>query len=470
MANLTGFNIGANQRGILNIGSTINTPLDTTLRAVTDGLGNASPLQLSTTLLQLGSLFVNGDILRVGNNDNKSITISNSNFINYSNFSHHAFLTWSGSAYSEVMRITGNGSVGNVVIGTTSASARLHVRGDGTNPIARFETSAGSPSQVFRENSTIEIGSQGVYVSTTANGVGASNSGRGFLFVGVAGQSIHQFNFSAAQNSETSGTLGGINLTSTYSAASGTALYQPLRIAYTINNTGAVTGTATGIFLNATETALNGMTHNLMDLQRGGVSQFSVTRDGALISAGGTSVFPVARMGFINDPTNAVSVFSFANTTGATTFGGSIFRFNLATNAAPALKRNGAGLEVRLADDSAFANLSCAALTNAGEITLRRSDNSEVMSYFNAPNALDFGSSLVRVRFQSQTVAINSVPDASAALTIASTTRGFLPPRMTEAQRLAIAGGTPAIGLMVYQTDASDGLYVYKAGGWTLII
>jgi len=48
-------------------------------------------------------------------------------------------------------------------------------------------------------------------------------------------------------------------------------------------------------------------------------------------------------------------------------------------------------------------------------------------------------------------VAINtdaSLPDGSAMLDIKSTARGMLMPRMTSAQRLAIA--SPADGLMVY--------------------
>lgn len=53
MANLFGQNIGTNYKGILNL-DTINTPLDATLRAVTDGEGNASPLQLSTDAVSLG--------------------------------------------------------------------------------------------------------------------------------------------------------------------------------------------------------------------------------------------------------------------------------------------------------------------------------------------------------------------------------------------------------------------------------
>jgi hypothetical protein len=59
-------------------------------------------------------------------------------------------------------------------------------------------------------------------------------------------------------------------------------------------------------------------------------------------------------------------------------------------------------------------------------------------------------------------------PLPSAVLDINSTTQGFLPPRMTNAQRLAIS--LPAVGLMVYCTDVVEGLYIYKSTGWTFII
>jgi hypothetical protein len=61
-----------------------------------------------------------------------------------------------------------------------------------------------------------------------------------------------------------------------------------------------------------------------------------------------------------------------------------------------------------------------------------------------------------------------ALPNASAQLDVQSTTKGFLPPRMTNAQRTAIT--SPAIGLMVYCTDATEGLYIYKSTGWTFII
>lgn len=61
-------------------------------------------------------------------------------------------------------------------------------------------------------------------------------------------------------------------------------------------------------------------------------------------------------------------------------------------------------------------------------------------------------------------VAINTDgtnPDNSAMLDVKSTSKGFLAPRMTMAQRNTI--GSPATGLMIYQTDNSPGYY-YNSG------
>ncbi len=56
---------------------------------------------------------------------------------------------------------------------------------------------------------------------------------------------------------------------------------------------------------------------------------------------------------------------------------------------------------------------------------------------------------------------------ASSVLDVKSTSKGFLPPRMTQAQRTAIT--SPASGLVVFQTDSTDGLYYFKDGAWVII-
>lgn len=58
-----------------------------------------------------------------------------------------------------------------------------------------------------------------------------------------------------------------------------------------------------------------------------------------------------------------------------------------------------------------------------------------------------------------------STIDASAKVQIDSTTRGFLPPRMTTAQKTAIS--SPAAGLIVYDTDLAK-LCVYT-GAWETV-
>jgi hypothetical protein len=77
--------------------------------------------------------------------------------------------------------------------------------------------------------------------------------------------------------------------------------------------------------------------------------------------------------------------------------------------------------------------------------------------------------------FDDTTLNLNNAPfylgnesiNASAVLQVDSTTHGFLPPRMTESQRIAMP--TPAIGLLVYQTNTGnfdEGLYQFKSTGW----
>jgi hypothetical protein len=249
MANLLGQNIGTNYKGILNL-NTLNGNLSGTLQAVTDGDGNASPLQLSTTSVNFTeqvTLTKSGGVFAVGiagfsrfvgfTADNDSALVYNAS--NGLRIATVANVSMGG--FSERARFDSNG---NFVLGTTTASARLHVRGDGTNPILRTEDNSGNAVGVIAYNTRLDI-------------YGRNFSSNEYL--------VNIYN--GLSWGATSGTVGFLNFSNTsFSAGAGSANFRPLNIAYTINNSGAQTGTATGIFLNATETALNGMTHNLMDL------------------------------------------------------------------------------------------------------------------------------------------------------------------------------------------------------------
>jgi hypothetical protein len=75
---------------------------------------------------------------------------------------------------------------------------------------------------------------------------------------------------------------------------------------------------------------------------------------------------------------------------------------------------------------------------------------------------------LLGIQSYAQNVGINddgSTPDNSAMLDVKSTNKGLLIPRLTEAQRTAIAG--PATGLLVYQNDGTEGFYFYDGSAWT---
>lgn len=63
-----------------------------------------------------------------------------------------------------------------------------------------------------------------------------------------------------------------------------------------------------------------------------------------------------------------------------------------------------------------------------------------------------------------------TTPDASAALDVSSTTKGFLPPRVTNAEMLTIV--SPAEGLLVYNTGSivlKEGYFYWNGSRWTRI-
>jgi len=60
-----------------------------------------------------------------------------------------------------------------------------------------------------------------------------------------------------------------------------------------------------------------------------------------------------------------------------------------------------------------------------------------------------------------------SSADPSAMLDIKSNDKGLLVPRMTEAERDAI--DTPAEGLMIYQTDGTEGFYYFNGTSWKAV-
>jgi hypothetical protein len=470
MAILTGQNIGANQKGILNLGSTINTPLSATLQAITDGEGNASPLQLSTTSVNVGRAGLDGSLSitsTLGTNvlsltarsGGFSNAVIGSNDINFYNFqTGYVFAT--GSTW-------------------ISPLARLHVRGDGTNPIARFENSGGTNAILFDTTGLRIISSQAAS-SRISLGTGAATISGGWG--GASGFSVNIDNAVGGNftGSVASAVQGLLNIVGTFANAtvSGNAIFRPVNIGYTINNTASQSGTATGIFLNATETALNGMGHNLLDLQVGGSSRFRVDNTGYANASGFQVSLEFRISGKIRIASPSDGLLTFYNN-GSNDF--NRLQLGGTTNAFPAIKRNGAAIDFVRADDSAFCNVSAnnfivpsngsIGISNgsrainfdaAGATNLYTAFGGHRFSIFNTSAYVDFVTILGNTASPSVLVGTTSNV-ASSLFTIESTTRGFLPPRMTTTQINAIA--SPAEGLVVYSTTA-NALCLYTGSSW----
>lgn len=74
----------------------------------------------------------------------------------------------------------------------------------------------------------------------------------------------------------------------------------------------------------------------------------------------------------------------------------------------------------------------------------------------------------LRIDGEGHVVVGGTVAEPSARLQVDAADQGFLPPRLTEAQRAAIS--SPAVGLLVYQTDGTDGLYYFDGQDWQGIL
>ena len=75
---------------------------------------------------------------------------------------------------------------------------------------------------------------------------------------------------------------------------------------------------------------------------------------------------------------------------------------------------------------------------------------------------------LIGLNTQAQMGIGTATPNAAAQLDVSSTSKGFLAPRMTKAERDLISTVTSASkGLLIYQTDNTPGFYYYDGTAWT---
>ena len=299
MADLLGNDIGLNYKGLLNLDTTINTGLDGTLRVVTDGEGDSSPLYLSTTAIGLGTTSI-----------------------------------WDNT----------NGRLG---IGTTSPSYKLHVKtttNDGTVGIGLENSTKGSNVISLTDRGLITGYSyNSAHINYHLGYASAFNSGALTLFdAGV--EKVFFAAASGVSNYVGNGGKFGINNISPtaqldiVAASSTVGLYVKGAAGTDIARFYQSDGTTNAFSLTSTGNATFA----------GGVnSAFTEVVSAGYYSFSARSYMTSGANGNIELRNNAGSDF------GLLKFGGT-------TSSFPSLKRSTTNLQVRLADDSGYAPIDAA--------------------------------------------------------------------------------------------------------------
>lgn len=339
-----------------------------------------------------------------------------------------------GAAYGTQMFLSTGGllgipSTGAVIFGASAitANTRLEVIGTGTttNLIYRFADSGSTLRTSLADNGVLTHTGKYNLTGTALGGASLSDN-----FLNVTG---------TLPSSMTQTTAAVSLLISGASASSQNSM--ALRVDYSGGYTGS-SGSIGGVFINrnAGTNAVAPTTSTLIgNIGGGGFSE------GNTNTGHNYGLYGEAQLGILN-----VGTYGHAQTekNSGTNIGGAFQARN--TGSSP----NEIGVYVGL-ESSATAlptNRSAGLIVNNGSTTrdvARFEDNgTSVMSIVDGGGVLIGGTSIT----------------TSALLDLQSTTRALILPRMTKAQRDAIA--TPSAGMVIYQTDNTPGLRVYNGTNW----
>jgi len=404
------------------------------------------------------------------------------------------FLNYDGSALTEYMRIT---RLGNVGIGTTSPGAKLEINGNSYQTGLRISDTTSHSTNLFQYGTVFNINSQFLgdsisiqpadyfKISTYSGGIverlRVTNGGN--LLLGTTTDSGYKLDVNGTARVQGTTTITPAADTSAIVSTGYSVTGSGTTPLIDLSGTWNTTGTPTLIKANLTDTASNASSF-LIDLQVAGSSQFRVRKDGYarasqgfvigtsngndLVSSSGgesyvagglftslrfasssTEGYGLTISGFNastrTNTSGAAGVLQlahgFAPTSGVGTFIGLLYRGTInQTGGASGVTR---GL---------YVNPTLTAAADWRSIEWSNNSGWGLYGVGTAPNYL--GGSLVL-----GTTTVN----ASALLQVESTTKGFLPPRMTTAQILLIS--SPAEGLQVYNTDLKT-ICFYNGTAW----
>lgn len=249
----------------------------------------------------------------------------------------------------------GTGGFGLIAVENAAFTLRLDSGASNVTVLTATDTSLSTPVQI---TSTLPTGTAPLVIASTTNvaNLNASSlNGATFAAPGAIGSGTP----STGAFTTISGTAANIT------GGTATASTPVFNATQTWNNAGV---TFTGIFFNATSTA-SASASLLMSLQTGGVNAFSVRKDGT-VTCGGSAVIAAASgyywlgRSVMLSPSDGVIQLSNNALTGFTrlNFGGT-------TSSFPSIKRNGAAINFRLADDSADAAITAANASFSGPVS-----------------------------------------------------------------------------------------------------
>jgi len=420
----------------------------------------------------------------------------------YSALNAHVFKTLGSGGYTEIMRITGN-TTQNVGIGETTPTAKLHVKAGTTQDvIARFQDPLQTWSYIDIKNDSVLTDYTGIYWGSKAK---IRSKEVGPVFIDCSGGISFLDGNSSKSNINSQGAIAiGAN-----AAPASTMAY--------IKGSGASSGTTALLVQNSAGTEhlkitddgvvnvrqalnVNHITNSLRSLRLGWGSIYA-TDNASELSIGAVYSQTTAPTIILGGKTRAggadavlvqaLNGMYLSTTANAENPSAQLhIKGSGATSATTALLvENSAGTEHLKITDDGVVNVRSSLRVNHPTVSTRYLDlgwgalgafstNDELslygggstlgsIMYLNAsakataPKAI--GMKTDGVLIAPSMVQSSFAPDASAQLQVDSTTKGFLPPRMTTTERDAIS--TPAAGLMVYNTTTNKA-QCYNGTAW----
>ena len=464
-------------------------PLSATARYITDSLGTNSSLVISTGNIGVGTstpgaaleIYGGTETLGISGPANQAKSIQIARYNNSSFQSHYigddgdaffgAGLTISASGSGSQIYLQVSASGRNVNIGTAGQTllpkdmgARLGVRGSGTTSATTaflVQNSAGTQTLSVSDDRKVYIGTTGYFLPDVQS-TAMYNSYNKAVLTSTEGSNIVKVLLSNNTHSFLSGWTGvygqvGINTTTptdTLAVNGASASTFGITLIDGVNDRGRFWAGNGGTYLNGYNNGLFLGTYSIstaVKIDYLGNVGIGITSQTARLHVQGSGSTSATTSLLVQNSTGAQIL--KVRDDGSCEFGLTTVpqEFNFYGNNVVTIKLND---------------------TNSGKtLSIYKNAGSNYIIDSNSDTRLSYGWSgnyFWRLNGQTKSMAMSSTTsdptaDASAIVDFQSTTKGFLPPKMTTTQRTGIV--SPAAGLIVYDTTTNKS-YTYDGTAW----